>query len=323
MCYSAILIQNAKKLGFAFEARVQTEEFLDLFLRRQHGEKLILGSGFEKPFLIESAPQNVPLRDSILAWHQSEIDRLQGELQIQIQRQQDSRLKLNSAKPTKKAETDLRVSTQKIEKFSLEIRRHQDLSQPGDDDRIFPRSWMSMVTTDAQGQAVIRPARYLLRPHDKDADFDTKFSGCYNARRDGLLTVPWWKDALGKRHGLIVIRKFYERVENTEGDNREISFTPQAKDANSPETWLLCPTLWDEWSDTQGKQRILSAALITDSPRREVSAAGHDRTPIFLTPEAARDWLSLRGPLSDSKTQSEIQRILDQKDHSFTLKAGS
>lgn len=316
MCFSAIVMQRAKKLGIMFQARIQTEIYADLFERRLNGEKILIGRGLEADFL--DHPQSSveeKIRENILHWHTAEAERIQTEILKQSERQQTAQLKLQS-KATQKAKDDLRISTQKIAKLSQDLVRHQNLSDLTEsDDRIFPRSMASMVCTDSDGQKVIRPARYLLRPHNKDESFDFKFTGCYNARRDGLQSVPWWKDALGRRHGLMLVRRFYEYVgrENylrgtgqspetvSSEANLEVRFTPLADE------WLLVPTLWDEWKSKSG-QVMFSAAIITDNPLPEVQVTGHDRTPIFLTASAAEQWLQLK----DSSTTA-VDNVLNQK----------
>lgn len=320
MCFSAIIQQRAKKLGIMFQARVQTEDYADIFQRRLNGEKILIGRGMEAEFVENPETEaELKIRDCIVKWHRFEAQRLLAEILKQTERRTEAQEKLTT-RPTKKAENDLRVSTQKIEKMTQDLARHESLGDLTEsDDRIFPRSYASMVCVDEQGQKIVRPVRYLLRPHNKDENFDIKFGGCYNARRDALLTVPWWKDALGKRHGLICVRKFFEYVAREDyrggvaksatfipGGNRqdgslEVRFTP----AN--EEWLLVPTLWDEWRAKDGRITY-STAIITDLPLKEVSMTGHDRTPIFLTENAAEEWLALES--SDIKL---IDHILDQK----------
>lgn len=333
MCFSAIVQQRAKKLGIMFQARVQTEDYADIFQRRLNGEKILIGRGMEAEFIENPETEaEQKIRDCILKWHKFEAKRLLEEIAKQSERRSEAQQKL-ATKPTKKAENDLRVSTSKIEKMTKDLARHEAINNLTEsDDRIFPRSYASMVCVDHDGNKIVRPVRYLLRPHNKDENFDIKFGGCYNARRDALLNVPWWRDALGKRHGLICVRKFFEYVAREDyrggdpafsaggdpslsGDGRvdganlnsaeegslEVRFAP----AN--EEWLLVPTLWDEWRAKDGRITY-STAIVTDVPLKEVSMTGHDRTPIFLTQAAAEQWLAL-----ESADPKLIDAILDQK----------
>ncbi len=309
--------QGAKKLGAMFEAQVRAADYAALFERRANGEKLLLGRGLELEFL--NSPDSEDARRSqqaILTFHRDQAELLREEILKQVERRDEARAKL-AAKPTKKAENDLRISLKKIEKLTADLARHEGIldlksTEPTpEDDRVFPRSFASMVCTDRQGQRVVIPVRYLLRPHDKDENFDLKFHGCYNARRDALYNVPWWRNLLGRRHGVIAVWTFFEYVaradypdlkDKTAGpENLEIEFQPESNEL------LYVPTLWDSWKDKDG-QTMYSAALITDTPLPDVARTGHDRTPIFLTKKAAEEWLALK-----SDDPARVNAVLDQK----------
>lgn len=325
MCFSAIIQQRAKKLGVQFHARIQTDDYTDLFVRRMEGEKLLLGVGLEMDFLEDAkTPSERRGREAILTWHRDEAERLREEILKQVIRRDEAREKL-AVKTTKKSENDLRISLNKIEKATAELARHEGLleaiadkeaRQAGekkgiDFDRIFPRSFTSMVCTDRDGERIVIPVRYLLRPHDKDENFDLKFHGCYNARRDALYNVPWWRNLLGQRHGILSVRNFFEfvprdgypdRPKDEPGpENLEIEFTPDSNEI------LYVPTLWDTWKDKTGKA-LSSAALITDTPLPDVARTGHDRTPIFLTKKGADEWLDLK-----TDDRAKVDAVLDQK----------
>lgn len=66
------------------------------------------------------------IRDCISKWHMFEAERLQAEALTQTERRNEAQEKL-ATKPTKKAENDLRVSTQKIEKMTKDLARHKSL----------------------------------------------------------------------------------------------------------------------------------------------------------------------------------------------------
>ncbi|MBX3016717.1 MAG: SOS response-associated peptidase family protein [Bdellovibrionaceae bacterium] len=321
MCFSAIIQQRAKKLGVLFAARIQTDDYTELFVRRMEGEKLLLGVGLEMDFLEGAKTESEKRgRDAILTWHRDEAERLREEILKQVARRDDSRTKL-AVKTTKKAENDLRVSLNKIEKLTSELARHEGILDAVADkdgekkivdfDRVFPRAFTSMVGTDRDGEKIVIPVRYLLRPHDKDENFDLKFHGCYNARRDALYNVPWWRNLLGQRHGVLSVRNFYEfvpretypdRPKSEPGpENLEVEFTPESEEI------LYVPTLWDTWKDKTGKS-MNSAALITDTPLPDVARTGHDRTPIFLTKKAAEEWLELK-----TDDPAKVNAVLDQK----------
>ncbi len=298
MCYSAMVNQHAKTLGLRFQALVQTDEYHGIFDRRLKGERLSINKAMEYEFTHNAqTPIEKQIRQAILDWHEAEISRLEQVVFLQKKRLNDAeRLLRNRA--TKKAENDRRVATNKIKKAMVDLERHRSTEILAEsEERIFPLHYMSVLCLNEKGQKIIRPMRYLMRPHNKDENFDFKFGGCYNARFDSLDTVPWWKDSLGQRHGLILVKKFYENV--AVADYSKNFAVPV--NINEKKSIVLCfepdqaefmfiPVLWDQWAKN-GQPALLSAALITDDPLPEIAAAGHDRTPIFLKESAIEQWL--------------------------------
>lgn len=315
MCYSAMVEQSAKKYGLRFKARVQLDIYYDLFRRRLSGEKLLINRAMEDQFIHE--PQDTEgekIGRSIQAWRDLQIPNLERELAKQKERLAGAIGALQT-KPTKKAENDKRIANNKIEKLQNDIEKLKSPKPPSEgDSRIFPLHYMSMLCIDENGEKVIRPVRYLMRPHDQNESFDSKFNGCYNARLDSLESVAWWRDCLGKRHGIILVSKFYENVESNDyRRNHEL-----AVELHDKKNLVLCfqpdgvefmfiPTLWDSWKGKDGSL-LYSAALITDDPAPEIASTGHNRTPIFLDESAIDDWLMCK-----SNLLKEIRSILDRR----------
>lgn len=316
MCYSAMVIQDVRKLSSLFGAKIETSLYLDLFDRRLKGEKLYINKAMELPFVLSPTSETeAEIADKITEWHKEEITRLEKDLFLQVKRLADAE-RILELKPTKKAETDRRVATTKIKKFKSDLEKHKTqkiLSES--EERIFPLHYLSMLCLNDKGERVIRPVRYLLRPSDKDESFDRKFNGCYNARLDNLDSVRWWREALGKRHGVMLVKKFYENVatpdymkknklaqDMQEKENLVLAFEPDNTE------YMFIPTLWDKW-EKDGEPVLYSTALITDEPAPEISAAGHDRTPIFLKESAIDAWLSPK-----SQDIIELKKVLDQRE---------
>ena len=72
---------------------------------------------------------------------------------------------------------------------------------------------------------------------------------------------------------------------------------------------MWAPCLWDEWTSKDGKIHFKSFAIITDEPRPEVQAMGHDRSPIFLDQNQISSWLN-------PKDKNEIYKILKKVEKS-------
>lgn len=113
----------------------------------------------------------------------------------------------------------------------------------------------------------------------------------YNARLDTALEKPTWKEPFLRRHCIVPISRFLEPVyQSRKGlEGNMVAFT-------APEL-LLAAGIWDEWSDGKAAEalRIRSFALLTDGPSDFVADVGHDRQPVFLSPERAEEWLANEG----------------------------
>jgi putative SOS response-associated peptidase YedK len=300
MCYSAMVIQDAKKYGVRFEARVQYDAYLDIFSRRLDGEKLTINRAMEAQFTKSpSSAVEKKIAKSIIDWHENEKMRLEQEIFKQKERLANAERTLKT-KTTKKAQEDLRIATKKIDKCKSDLKKHDVKDSNAESERrIFPFHFVSMLVTDENGEKVVRPFRYHMRPHDKDEGFDREFMGCYNARFNNLKRVEFWKDSLAKsRRGIILVERFFENVapkeyakkhklpkEMKDLENLVLCFEPDNKEL------MIIPTLWDVWKK-RGESPLYSTALITDEPLPEIAQAGHDRTPIFLKESAVDLWLS-------------------------------
>lgn len=159
--------------------------------------------------------------------------------------------------------------------------------------RIYPNYWAPILVYEHK-QLWIRPMRYRLLPAWSPKEIATKYN-LFNARLDMLQTRRSWRHLLGKRHGILVFNAFFEWVENAQGKKQVLKFFA------SDHRPIIAPVLWDLWQKSHHQSAeahklpfdaLSSFAVITGDPHPEVLAAGHDRTPIFLRPEAYTPWLS-------------------------------
>ena len=295
--------QNAKKMGIKYDARIQPDAFFDIFEKRSQGERVYINKGMEETFYSPENEKEAQILELIEKWHGAEISKTEENLFKQKKRRADAERILASAKPTKKAENDIRIATDKIEKYLRDLEMHNSKKLTDADFRIFPMHYVSMLTVDEEGNRIILPVRYHMRPNGEDPSFDLKFNGTYNARFDNLTRVPFWRNALGKRHGIILVQRFFENVSvDAYTKNFEVD-----QDTKSKKNIVLCfepdnvdlmyvPMLWDIW-EKEGQAPMYSGALITDDPAPEIAEAGHDRTPIFLKESAIDAWLNSRDPI--------------------------
>ncbi|RYZ81506.1 MAG: hypothetical protein EOP04_23850, partial [Proteobacteria bacterium] len=199
------------------------------------------------------------------------------------------------------AQNDQRIASDKISKLTYKIENLKSGVISENDARIFPGLYAPLIVM-RNGERVIEPFRYQLRPAGESPAFDRKFNGTYNARRDRLQEVFWWKSLMGKSHGLLPISAFYENVKRHDLEHRTLrtgeteenlilKFVPESLDE------MLVPCIFDQ---NRAEPFVLNSfALITDEPNPEVAAAGHDRTPIILKDENFERWLTPGLPFSE------------------------
>jgi len=266
------------------------------------------------------------IKRMIDAFDAAQTAKLETELFKQRKRLADAERTLQK-KTTKAATESKRIATDKIA-WALGKIADSKRTEPKDRDaRIFP-GWYAPVMVFEDGRRVIKPMRYQCRPAGKPAFYDSKYPGCYNARRDNL--EGFWKDLFGVSHGLMVVNAFYENVSRhamegralAEGEKEEnviLEFKP------TPTQDMIVACVWSHWQATGGSLPLTeregeswggvtldSFAAITDDPPAEIAAAGHDRCIIPIKPENIDAWLApKRGELAAQYA------ILDERERPY------
>ena len=177
--------------------------------------------------------------------------------------------------------------------------------------RIYPY-YFAPITVVKQNQRVILPMRYRLRPKGTENEVPNKYN-LYNARLDSLRSRSSWRHLLGKQHGLLAFRAFFEWVEGPQQKKKVIQFSPLDRNRSL----LIAPVLFDIWVAADQSSGFASFAVITTEPFADVAAAGHDRSPIILPRHLWSKWLQ-----TDRLTPREAVDILSlgDKDIQFTYK---
>ena len=308
MCYSAKIWADYRKYRKAYGVDITIKDFVDLFWRRLNVDaKLKIPKALAAAFSDESKIR--PLIDAFDAAQTADLER---ELFKQRKRLADAE-RILLTKTTKSATESKRIATDKVE-WALgklaDMKRGELIEE---DSRIFP-SWYAPVMVMEGGRRVIKPMRYQCRPAAKPADYDYKFPGTYNARRDNL--EGFWRAQFGHTHGLVVMDSFFENVNRHRAEARELGpgealenlileFRPQSSEP------MLVACLWSRWS-APGEPDLLSFAAITDEPPSEVAAAGHDRCVIPIKPGHIDAWLN-----PDPANLKALYAILDDRERPF------
>ncbi len=311
MCYSAMVNQKYRDFIRQFGADIGIDEFVALYVERARNTAVKIPKAMDANF---SAPQTEPerqIRELITAQNRSQTEKWQQELFKQRTRLADAERSLQ-VKVTKKAESDQRIATEKVEWLLGKLADLNRVEPKAIDSRIFPMHYAPVMVWE-NGRRVVKPMRYHCRPAGKPAFYDSKYPGCYNARRDNL--EGFWKGQFGFSHGLILVSAFFENVSRHRLEKRELGldekdekvileFRPQGGHE------MLVACLWSRWVGPDGEE-LLSFAAITDEPPAEVAAAGHDRCIIPIQRQSVDDWLNPAGDLK------RAYAILDDRERPY------
>ncbi len=151
-----------------------------------------------------------------------------------------------------------------------------------EDGRIYP-GYFAPVIVYEDGQRVIKPMRYRVRPEHSSEEIPTQYN-VFNARLDSLTNRKTWKNLFLKNHGLFPFIRFFEWVEK-KGRKKLIQFFPERREI------MWAPMIFDQWRSVNNEVGFQSFALITTDPPREIEEQGHDRCPIFMAEKNIDLWL--------------------------------
>lgn len=312
MCYSAQIRADYRDYTRLFGAHLSIKEFVQVFYGRQV-TKLKIPKALEAAFERDvTTPEEVEIKGLIEAYKADRAMALEQELFAQRKRLADAERSLQT-KQTKAALDSLRIAPSKISKARLDLEDLRRTELLDRDSRIFPGVYAPvMVVRD--GQRVVLPMRYQCRPAGRPADYDVKFPGTYNARRDNL--EGFWRGQFGHTHGILLVDTFFENVKRHDMEHRPLA--PDEKPENvvlqfnpNPPELMYIACLWSHWKK-DGEPDLLSFAAITDEPPPEVAAAGHDRMIVRIKPEHVDAWLN-----PDPKNLKALYDIFDDRTPAF------
>ncbi len=177
---------------------------------------------------------------------------------------------------------------------------------PGKDNIIYPNTF-APVLVYSNGQKLIRPMRYRIRPFGSREEVPAKYN-LFNARMDSLYKKKTWKRLVGVNHCLFPFKEFYEWVPGSENGKKKrlVTFYPKEQEI------MWAPGLFDSWTSQDGSLSFESFALITVDPPAEILEQGHDRSPLFLNARFVDEWLRLpseQGPRNVLDVLSNRQKV--------------
>lgn len=306
MCYSAMIKAEHHRYVREWGVDISVAEFVQLFWWRWAPEE-ILGAHKRPrtPKAMDLGFVRDPRTDDerlIARYIRESNARQETEWQQALFAQRARLVKAEqqlAARPTRKAQDDQRIATTKIAQIKGwldDLQRTEPLPR---DARIYP-GWYAPVMVMEGGRRVLRPMRYQCRPEGVPEDYDRRYPGTYNARRDNL-RGSFWRRVFGVSHGVMIVDRFFENVQR-DGQNVVLEFVP----ADGREMLVAC--LWSRWVGADG-QSLLSFAAVTDEPPPEVAAAGHDRCIVPLKPEHLDAWLQ-----PGAHSLDELDQLLEDRE---------
>jgi putative SOS response-associated peptidase YedK len=292
MCYSAQLKAEHRRYEELFGVRISIFDYVKLFKDRILGLDAVIPRGVEAQFFNPQTEAEREIKSAIEQYREMRALDLQREIFEQKTRAAEAERKLQ-VKYTKTAEQSLGVAQRKIAANMAKLAElHRD-EVIESDWRIYPGNYAPLMVRE-NGELIVKPMRFRCRPAGKPADYDTKYPGTYNARRDSL--EGFWKGHFGRHHGVLIVTSFFENVKRHRLEGRALQ--PGEKEQSTviefqPKTGqeMLLACIWSHWTK-DGEPDLDSFALITDEPPPEVAAAGHDRCPIPLKRENVEAWLN-------------------------------
>lgn len=300
MCYSA-QVEASFKRHLRAGARID----FDAFVARVRDLRFRLPRALEIELAEQPGEAAAALRDAMALRRQQALAETEALLFSQRKRLADAERQL-ARQPTQAARDSARIAGNKIAAAGARLRELQNQAPQAGDARIYP-GWFAPVLAVIDGELRVELMRYQCRPAGKPADFDRRFPGTYNARRDNL--TRFWRPQFGAQHGLMLAHAFYEHVRDADGRSQVLEFRPRG--------WqepLHVACLWSRWQDPAAPEQppLLSFAAITDEPPPEVAAAGHDRCIVPLPPAAVDAWLHPQG-----RSDAALFALLDQRERPY------
>lgn len=123
---------------------------------------------------------------------------------------------------------------------------------------------------------------------DHNKHNDSKYRGA-----KGILQKPMFRHAIRSQRCLVLADGF---VEGPKEERLNKPYLIYRKDKKRP---FAMAGIWDEWTNKETGEILQSFAIITTTPNSLIQKIGHHRSPVVLSEEDEKRWLSNDIPLSD------------------------
>jgi len=298
MCYSALVKEDFRKLEREYGATLDWNSFLTLVKQREFDWTLKVPDGLVQSLIAYDAPQSREIKEHANRFRVAERHRIESEIET-VNAEISVLESAIKAKPTKTAQTKLDTKIRKLQKLQQSMAAPSVTTTGGY--RIYPMYFAPVIIQEDKLRKIV-PMRYRILP-STGVEVPSQYN-VFNARRDSLQCARTWKPLFGHKHAIFPFERFFEWVAR-DGKKIEVSFTPEGYES------MWAASLYEEYvSPEQGL--IRSFAMVTDEPPPEVSAAGHDRCPVFLEEGLIDKWL-----LPAAQSLERLDELLTHKQRTY------
>jgi len=133
---------------------------------------------------------------------------------------------------------------------------------------------------------------------------NARLEGDHNSENDpnyrgakGILNKPAFRKPIRQQRCLVIADGFIE------GPEKEKLSKPYYVHLRAESKLFAFAGIWDHWADPSTGEIVYSFAILTTIPNKLLSKIGHHRSPVILSEEMERQWLSLDSPIDELLTQ--------------------
>ncbi len=169
---------------------------------------------------------------------------------------------------------------------AIELQKFLPLQEPVVEDinqRFLPYQAAPVVVRLKDSKLKLAAMNFSLVP-SWSKERKVKFA-THNARIETITEKPTWRVPFQRQHCIVPMTGFYEAVYEGPKAGNIIEFS------ETGDHLMLAAGIYDQWIDPETKKSLHSFSILTTTPTEYIQQNGHDRSPIFLSAEAAKRWL--------------------------------
>jgi putative SOS response-associated peptidase YedK len=158
-----------------------------------------------------------------------------------------------------------------------------------DNFNLAPTETVLVLRVGPDNQPELVPMRWWLTPFWAK-EISTKYS-MFNAKSETASTSPAFKAPYQKRRCVVPVSGFYEWCRQ---NNQKLPYFITADDHSG----LLLAGLWDSWRNPDNSEELLSFTILTTAAHDDLAFV-HDRQPVMLSRDEAKQWVDMNIPTSE------------------------